>query len=182
MGASNVTVGKPKVGGALSYAPIGTALPTDASTALNVAFINCGYISEDGLTQATTRDSESIKAWGGDTVLVTQTDYAETYSCTLIETLEEDVKKLVFGSANVTGTLATGITAISNSKELSAFEFVIDMVQNGNLCRKVIPNGKITEIGEINYSDSEAVGYEITITALPDSSNNVAYEYTVTPA
>lgn len=181
MGASLVTAGKPKVGGALNYAIIGTALPTDASTALNGAFVNCGYISEDGLTQEITRDSENVKAWGGDTVLTTQTDYSEKYKCTLIETLDENVKKLVYGSGNVSGTLATGITAISNSTELTAMEFVIDMVQNGNLVRKVIPNGKITEIGEISYTDSEAVGYEITITALPDASNNVAYEYSVKP-
>ena len=36
--AQNVTVGKPKVGGAVFRAPLGTELPTDATTALNEAF------------------------------------------------------------------------------------------------------------------------------------------------
>ena len=35
---ANVTTGKPKVGGAVFRAPVGTTLPTDASTALNSAF------------------------------------------------------------------------------------------------------------------------------------------------
>lgn len=176
---SNVTAGKPKIGGAIFVAPVGTALPTDATTALNEAFVGLGYVSEDGLTQAITRDSEAIKAWGGDTVLTTQTDFAETFTFKLIEALNVDVKKVIFGDTNVTGTLTTGITAITNSKELPAKSFVIEMVQNDALVRKVIPNAKITELGDIVYSDGEAVGYEPTITALPDATGNASYEYTL---
>lgn len=176
---ANVTAGKPKIGGAIFVAPIGSTLPTDATTALDAAFVGLGYVSEDGLTQSITRDSEAIKAWGGDTVMTTQTDFAETFSFKLIEALSADVKKVIFGDSNVTGDLTTGITTITNSKELPAKVFVIEMIQNSAIVRKVIPNGKITELGDIVYSDGEAVGYEPTITALPDASGNASYEYTI---
>ena len=40
--SSHVTTAKPKVGGAIYSAPLGTELPTDATTALNTAFKSLG--------------------------------------------------------------------------------------------------------------------------------------------
>lgn len=175
---NNVTAGKPKTGGAISIAATTATLPTDATTALGEAFAGLGYVSEDGLTQGITRDSEAIKAWGGDTVMTTQTDFAETFTFTLIEALSADVRKAVYGDSNVTGSLSDGLTTIVNSAELPAKAWVFDMNLNGAVSRIVVPNGKITEVGEITYADGEPVGYEVTVTALPDTSGNCSYEYT----
>jgi hypothetical protein len=174
---SKIAVGKPKTGGALYYAPKGTAVPTDATTALGSTFVQTGYISEDGLTQEITRDSEDIKAWGGDTVMSPQTEYSEKFTFSLLETLDVNVKKLVYGDANVTETNGA-ITAISNSAELAEHAMVIEMVQGGRAVRRVIPCAKVTEIGEITYVDGEPIAYELTVTALPDASGNASYEYT----
>ena len=65
---NNVTSAKPKVGGAIFSAPLGTPLPTDATTDLNAAFKPLGYVSEDGLVNENTASSENLKAWGGDIV------------------------------------------------------------------------------------------------------------------
>lgn len=175
---SNVTAGKPKVAGAISVAPLGTTLPTDATTALNNAFVNLGYCSEDGLTNANTRESEDIKAWGGDIVLSIQSDKTDTFSTVLIEALNVDVMKEFFGASNVSGTLETGITINVNSTELTEKCWAIDMImRNGTLKRIVIPSGKITATEEMTYVDNEVVGYGITITCYPDASGNTHYEY-----
>ena len=57
-----VVAGKPKVGGGIWTAPLGTTLPKDATTALDVAFKSLGYVSDDGLTNEITTDTEEIKA------------------------------------------------------------------------------------------------------------------------
>lgn len=176
---SNVTAGKPKIGGAISYGATSLTLPTDATTALATGFTNVGYVSEEGVTRAITRDTEAIKAWGGDTVMTTQTDFAETFQFQLLEVLSADVQKLMFGDSNVTGTLATGITATMNSSELEAHAYVFDMVTNGTVTRIVVPMAKVSEIGDITYVDGEPVAYDLTIMALPDSAGNTSYQYTV---
>ena len=178
MGASNVTTGKPKVVGGIYTAPKGTTLPTDAVTALAAAYKSAGYIAEGGVTNSNSPETTSLKAWGGDVVYVTTTGKEDNFSFGYLETMDADVLKLVYGNANVTGTLATGIAVTANAKEAEERVYVIEMIlRDGALKRIVIPDGKITAVGDIVYSDTDVTQYPMTIAALADASGNTHYEY-----
>ena len=176
--ATKVTVGKPKVGGAIHWAPIGSTLPTSATASLDAAFVELGYVSEDGLTNNNSPESDTVKAWGGDTVLNLQTDRPDTFAFTLIEALNEDVLKTVYGSSNVTKDGSGNLTVKATAQDMPSGAWVFDMIMKGGRAKRiVVPNGTISELGEITYKDDEAVGYNVTITDVPDSSGVYHYEY-----
>lgn len=176
--ANNVSASKPAVGGSIYVADINATLPTDATTALAEGFTSLGYISEDGIVNNNSPESEIIKAWGGDPVLSISNSKEDTFGFKLIEILNPEVLKVVYGDTNVTGELATGVTVMANNKDMPAKAYVIDMIMRNNaLKRVVIPAATVTSVGEISYDDSDAIGYDITISAQTDATGNTHYEY-----
>lgn len=174
---SNVSAGKPKLTGAVYRADAGTTLPTDATTALAAAFKELGFVSEDGVTNNNTPESDNIKAWGGQTVLVVQNEKNDEFTFTLIEALNVEVLKTVYGSTNVTETNGA-ITIKATADPIPNAVYVIDVVMTGGKAKRiVIPDGAISEIGEIVYKDDEPIGYELTVNALPDATGVNHYEY-----
>ena len=175
---TNVTTGKPKTTGGIWVGPLDATAPSDASTNLSADFVCLGYASEDGVTNTFSPDTDTIRAWGGDTVLTPVNGKEDTFTFTLIEALNEDVLKLVFGSSNVTGALGTGLTVKANNDDTDDVSLVFEMVLRGGVLKRIyLPICHVTEVGEITYTDGDAVGYEVTVTAQPDSYGNSHYEY-----
>lgn len=175
---NNVTYGKPKVGGAIFTGPLESTLPKDARTKIGEEFKNLGYVSEDGVGNANSPNSEKIKAWGGDTVLVVSTEKPDTFNFKLIESVNVDVLKTVYGEKNVTGDIKTGIAVKVNSNPDEEHAYIIDMILKNNIIKRiVIPRGVISEVEDIEYKDDDSVGYGITLEALPDEDGNNHYEY-----
>lgn len=175
--SKNVSFGKPKAQGAVFVAPAGTAVPTDATTALDAAFKNMGYVSEDGLVNSIETDTEEVNAWGGDLVLVGQTTFKETFMVNLIET-NVDALKTFYGSANVTQT-GNNITITQNSSQLPNVVVVFEIVMTGGRIKRiVVPVAQIVDrSGEITYVDGEPISYPALFQAYPDSSGNSHKEY-----
>lgn len=181
----NVSTGKGKVSGYAYVAPKSATAPTDATTALPSDFVNLGYINEDGLTNSIETDIENKTDWNGDTVLTVTTSREETFGFTLMET-KGAVLKEVFGDDNVDVTAQSGdtpekIVAKGKNSEREEKIYVFEVVlTNNRVERIVVPKGKVTEIGEITYQSGENLGYELTVTALPDTDGNTSYRYITT--
>lgn len=177
---ANVSVAKPKAGGAVFVAPAGTALPTDAKTALPDAFKCMGCISEDGVTQSQDMDSEDIQDWEGNVVESPKKSFAETYRMTFIEHMNADVLGFVYGEGNVV-VPADGDAAIKvmhSGDDRDEVVMVVDTVLKGKkLDRLVIPRAKCGEIGDVPRKRDELIAYEATVKALSDDAGKTAYEY-----
>lgn len=173
--AANIVAGTPLATGGVLIAPLGTVGPTNATTALNAAFLSAGYIGEDGLTESADRSTEKVKAWGGDVVKVLQTDFSTTYKFTFLETLNSNVLKAVYGDSNVTTTAATPTTGTLHAVKVNADTlphkaFVFEVKDGNAKIRIHVPDGQITEVGEITYNDGSVIGYEVTVEAYRDAT------------
>lgn len=181
--ASNAVVAKPKVTGGLWVAPLGTALPTNESTNLNAAFKTPGYITEDGVTRAEGRETETIQAWGGDTIVVAQTGQTATLTTSLAEYLNELTQQLIYGVDNVTTTAATTsagkkIAIVGKLGTQSPHNvWVVEMFSGTATGRIVFPDVQITETDDVTYQDSALAARGVTANLLPDASGAYFYEY-----
>lgn len=173
-----VTPAKPSIGGGVMSAPLTVNLPTDAASKAE-DFNNLGYISDAGVTRSIQKDTEVVKAWGGNVVLVLNKSKTETFKFVTLNGTDPNVLKLVNGDSNVSGnSLATGISAKSNNANDPGHRFVIDMIEEENTLHRIcIPKGVVTNIGDVVYVDNAAVGYEVTLTAIADADGNTCYEY-----
>jgi len=178
---ANVLQGAPATTGGVLIGTAGATLPTTA-TGTATGFTALGYVGEDGLTETIDRTTDKIKAWGGDIVKVTQSEFSVTYGFTLYETQNADVLKAVFGDTNVTTAAATASTGKLqsvkvNSQTRSKKPMIFEMVDGLAKIRIVVPSGQISLSGDLTYTDAGVVGYPCTVEAFADSSGNQAYHY-----
>lgn len=160
--ASNVSVAGD---GMVAYGPLTATAPTGLG-ALPAGFEDVGYISEDGVVESTEQSIEKIKAWQRNaTVRSTVTEGESTYSFTMIETKAATVE-LAFGV-----TVGDDGSYVKNpGAERPHQSFIIDVIDGERLERQYIPDGQVTELGEITRANGEPVGYEVTITAYDNAS------------
>ena len=167
--------------GAIAKAPIGSVVPTDATTEIDASFEVLGLVGEDGVTMSTERSRDDKRAWGGQIVRTVQSAHGVTLTFTLLESSKAEVLKALFGDDNVTAT--AGKIAVSHNEQIpSKGVFAITMKDGDKRRRLVLPNAQITATEDITLVHSDIIRYGVTITAYPDEDGNCAYEYIGTPS
>lgn len=178
---SNVSVGKPHgengaYSGGFWYGGSNATVPTDATSKLT-GFTNGGYLSDDGVTNSRDRDTTTVTAFGGDVVLNATASVTETFQFGMLETTK-DTMVFVYGANNVSGDDTTGLTVKHNAKDAPHLVDVFEFAMTGDRVKRiVIPNGQVTDLDDVQYTDGDPVVYMPTITAYPDENGNTAYEY-----
>ncbi|MGW2425063.1 phage tail tube protein [Streptomyces sp. NPDC001709] len=169
------------VTGAAYVAAPKSKLPTDSTTAWDAAFTDIGWISDDGITESNSTDTTEIKGWqGGQTVRKVISSSEMTFQFTAIET-SKTVLELYHKGSKVTTTSGKSVLAIkAPGPDRRTFGF--DVIDGDSHIRIVIPDGEVTETGDITYKSDEAVAYELTVTAYPGADGTVAIKYSDDPA
>lgn len=172
-----VSLGKFKVGGYAYWAPAGTALPTDSTTALPAAFKLLGYLSEDGLNITTDTDTTEVKDANGQTVMKVISSYAESYQFAMLEVLRAESAKLRYNTDAVTGT-DKSMTIKHQMPSDEDFVLVFEIAMSGDIKdRLVIGNATRAEFGDRQVHAGDAQVYDITVSANDMGNGVTAIEY-----
>lgn len=190
--SANVTFSKPGASanksGYIWVAPLGTTLPTDATTELSESFVGLGYLSEDGLTEpASLTAGDDIVAAGGDTVAQADPTFSKTWTGTCIEALNVDLLKIAYGSTNVNVEVATSakdgtITVKEQAGDIEHHVIVIDeMLKGGRKRRNVMADATFLITGDISHMHTALVNFEFTISAYPTATQPAQIQYITIP-
>lgn len=186
MGANNgskVAAYSPKAGGGVFYAPLGTALPVDASTALDAKFKCLGAVSDDGVKPSIEAKTDQVKEWDGSTLANLLTDESRSFEFTLLSTFDRDVLEFTFGQANVTVTAAyasagTKTAVLDKGGKPEQGVLVLDMKFGSKKIRKIVPVADPAIKGEEGYVLGKLAGYTVEVEAIKDATGVRVYEYT----
>ncbi len=163
--AANVRVA---AAGVVYHAPLGTALPTDTVAAINVAFVDVGYLSDEGLTGEPDESTSDIRAWGGDLVRRVISEYSETYTFTMLET-----------NANAIAAYAGNGSATAWEGKLAEVRkaWVFHITDGVKIRRIVLPDASVTDRGGITYATTDAIAYPVTVSTFPNSAGVHSFNY-----
>lgn len=178
----NVYAAEPMVTGGLYVAPLGTPKPTTVLTSLASPWIGLGHVGEDGVTETQDRSIDKKKNWGGATVKILQTDYVHTFKFVLLESLNAEVLKVVYGTNNVTVT-GTKIEVNKNKAKLPKATWCVHSVDselNAHFLN-YIPIGQVMTVGDVKLVHTDTIEYSLELEAFPDSTGQHVYLITGNP-
>ena len=171
--AADVRVG---VTGTIKTAPAGTTLPTTAAVALNAAFFDLGYLTQDGLSESVDSSITDLIAWQNSAVVRRTLDSDSlSYSFTLFQT-DPDTLKFYYGNYDTT---VPTVGHVGYTGALGPIQpMVFDILDGAHVTRLVLPAAQLTGRGEVSYA-AGGTSYPVTVTAYPDSGGVKMHRYYV---
>ncbi|MET9550534.1 hypothetical protein ABZY36_35315 [Streptomyces sp. NPDC006627] len=170
--ADNVRVG---LTGSILMAPKGTTAPADLDTPWDPAWLDLGFMSDDGVSMEYSTDVEDIGAWQSlSPVRRILTSVDMTLGFTAIELKTATIKLYFPGSTmtDVSGTVhKLDIPAAPGPAE---YAFGLEWLDGDIKNRLIVARGEVTERGTITLARSEAVGLEMTVSAYASSAPEIA--------
>lgn len=171
---ANVSTGKGVRGGYFFLAPVGTDLPTDNTTPLDAAFLNMGYLGDDGVVFSDSSTTDTYQDMNGDTIDSSTGAPEKTFQVTFRE-VKKDTLAVLRGEANVTdadGKLTAYDRGPNDATYVGVFELLL---KNGRKWRRVVPQCNVGELGDETIVYNQLVGRQVTMTALMDATANAYY-------
>lgn len=153
--------------GSIYVAPVGTAAPADEVEALNAAFVDLGYASEDGVKLTDSKDMLIYKVWQlryAAKRKITGRDFAAAFK---LSQWNKDTVPLAFGGGTVTAPTAGHFKFVPPSfEDIDERAMVIEWFADDSTFRLIIPRGMVTENVETEVDAGAVSELPITFSVL----------------
>lgn len=172
---AEVRLGAPKIGGYAFRAPMGTTIPGNAAAALDAAYVDQGFISEEGVILEIDGKQIKIRDWNLDTVAVLEDETSVTVKIILMQRGEAPLKT-IYGDENVTATGGTvekyGYAGGIRPHSQWSFEMRDGVGPN----RLLLNDAQVTAIGSVTFAKKDVQQQEVTLELFRDV-NGVFFEH-----
>lgn len=163
----------------------GTTAPTSPLVQPVAPWEPLGAISDDGLVFGFDEDSQEFTPWGQTSPMrTTITKSIRTFQITMWETARVAVQSVMFRIPAVDLEPVAGLTSFAETAapavDRRAWWFAV--FDGDNARGFYVPAGEISDRSDVTFKQDEMSGYEITITAYPDTAGNTVYHTDSVPA
>ena len=169
------------VGGKGAAAPADPVVPWDVDD-----FVEMGWLTDDGIVNARSRDINEVMAMGVTTAPVWSrvTSQESTLAVTFMETRAE-VLAVFFGQRTTDMTSTAAVTGGSPVPQFTTlieqattqpaeYALGIDLVDGDYLYRRFYPRVQVTETGDLSFVTTDPLGYPVTFKAMIGADGTVA--------
>ena len=166
--------------GKVSYAPSGTDLPTGLGD-LDPAFVEVGYIGEDGVEMSPSLEEEVTRAWQSFyPVRRTVTERDLTLGFALHQWNPDNVV-LAFGGGQIT-TPSPGVHRYDppSPEEQPEYAVVVDGFDGDKHYRFVLKRARNTELGDVTLQRGESAALPVTLGIVGDTGDGTQPWYFLT--
>lgn len=171
--------------GRVYVAPIGTALPTTEATALNAAFVDLGYTTEDGVSFAISQETTDIMAWQSRSPIRRILTAVEFTNSVELQQWNPDTFQTAFGGG-VTSEVSAGhyrYDFIDDDDALAEHILILEFNDGDKIYRLVEPRVTLNDGTEVTLTRTAAGTMPVSLKALkPDGEIKTAFMLTNDPA
>lgn len=159
--------------GIVLAAPVGSTAPTDVTTAWDPAFVQLGYLSEDGVTWDPSIDFEDIGVWQDiNPVRSIPSKAAQTFQFQARETNPGTVG-LYLPDATITSTATIATIEAPSSPGADFRMFGIEWYDGADVNRLIIPRGLVKARASMKLNRTSNQVYDMTVTAYANGTPNI---------
>lgn len=169
--------------GTVKYAPLGTALPTDVTTAWNAGWIDLGTIDDKGVTSSHKKSMTAVKAWQSS-MPVRQLKSGDdwTYKLNAIQ-MNWAIKGLWSDAGPTTTSAGISTLTVPANAPVGEYMFGIEWHDGIYIYREFTSRGVFTDAGDITYEKGAAIMSSLTYETLPiDTTTSVITTLSNDPA